>query len=484
MFLGLDFGTSGIKAVLVDEQGAVLGQNAATLTVSRPHDLWSEQAPDAWISAMDEAVLGLDAALRARVQGIGLAGQMHGATLLGADDKPLRPAILWNDGRSHAECLEIEAAEPDSRAITGNIVMPGFTAPKLAWVRKHEPEIFAATRSVLLPKDYARLVLTGDKATDMSDAAGTLWLDVAARRWSPAMLAATGLDESQMPRLYEGPEVTGMLREEIARHWGMERVRVVAGAGDNAGGALGVGVIGDGQGMLSLGTSGVIFVANDTFRPNPASAVHAFCHALPGMWHQMSVHLSAASCIDWAAKAFGAIDASEFFIKAAQVAPGTGSELFLPYLSGERTPHNDPHARGAFLGLSHETDTPRLAAAVLEGVALALADGIAVLRDSGTRISDLSVIGGGSRSLHWGKILASALDVRLLYLDGGEVGPALGAARLAQIGVTGDDAAAICTRPAVRAVIEPDPDLVARLAVKQATFRHAYRALRSVQEEA
>jgi xylulokinase len=484
VFLGLDFGTSGIKAVVVDEDGTVVCQNSASLTVSRPQELWSEQAPDAWVQATHKAVLGLDAEHRRKVRGVGLAGQMHGATLLGADDQPLRPAILWNDGRSHAECVEIEAAEPASRAITGNLAMPGFTAPKLAWVRKHEPEIFAQTRSVLLPKDYVRLVLTGDKASDMSDAAGTLWLDVAKRRWSAAMLAATGLDESHMPALYEGPQVTGVLREEIALRWGMERVPVVAGAGDNAGGALGVGVIGDGQGMLSLGTSGVIFVANDSFRPNPASAVHAFCHALPGMWHQMSVHLSAASCVDWAAPVLGATDAAEFFVRAAQITPGSAPELFLPYLSGERTPHNDPHARGAFLGLSHESDGARLAAAVLEGVAFAHADGVDALRAAGTQVSELSVIGGGSRSLHWGKILASALDVRLLYLDGGEVGPALGAARLAQMGVTGADAAAVCTRPPVRAVIEPDAAMAGRLAPKRETFRRAYRALHAIREGA
>ncbi|MDE1918520.1 MAG: xylulokinase [Sphingomonadales bacterium] len=484
MYLGLDFGTSGIKAVVVDENGTVRGQSTAPLTVSRPHDLWSEQDPDAWVGATHMAVMGLDAALRAKVRGIGLAGQMHGATLLGADDKPLRPAILWNDGRSHAECAELEAAEPESRAITGNIAMPGFTAPKLVWVRKHEPEVFAATHSVLLPKDYVRLVLTGEKASDMSDAAGTLWLDVGARRWSGKMLAATGLDESHMPRVHEGTEVTGHLRDTIAQQWGMDAVPVVAGAGDNAGGALGVGVISDGQGMLSLGTSGVIFVATDAFRPNPASAVHAFCHALPGLWHQMSVHLSAASCVDWAARAFGGMDAADFFLKAAQATPGAGPELFLPYLSGERTPHNDPHASGAFLGMNHDTDTARLASAVLEGVAFAHADGVDVLRETGTQVNELSVIGGGSRSLHWGRILASALNVHLLYLDGGEVGPALGAARLAQIGVTGGDIAAICTRPAVRAEIAPEAGLAERLAAKRATFRSAYRALRSDREGA
>ncbi|KHS44472.1 xylulokinase [Novosphingobium subterraneum] len=482
MFLGIDVGTSCVKAVVTAETGEVLAQSSSDLTVSRPHPLWSEQAPADWVDAAHKAVLGLDAALRKGVRGIGLAGQMHGATLLGSDDKPLRPAILWNDGRSFAECAEIEAAEPRAREITGNIAMPGFTAPKLAWVRNHEPDVFAATRTVLLPKDYVRLALTGEKASDMSDSAGTLWLDVAKRAWSPEMLAATGLDESHMPRLHEGPDVTGVLREDVARAWGMDRVPVVAGAGDNAAGALGVGVLSDGQGMLSLGTSGVIFVANAAFRPNPAEAVHAFCHALPGVWHQMSVHLSAASCIDWAAKACNVPGPAEFFALAEQSGAACGPELFLPYLSGERTPHNDPHIRAAFLGLGNESTTGRMAAAVLEGVAFAHADGIDALRNAGTQSDELCVIGGGSRSAHWGRILSSVLGVRLVYLHGGEVGPALGGARLAQIAVTKASAAEVCTRPPVRAVIEPDLALAASLAPKRARFRAAYAALAPIKE--
>jgi len=482
MFLGIDVGTSGVKAVITSNDGHVVAQCSAALSVSRPHDLWSEQAADDWVEATHHAVLGLDAHLRRAVSGVGLAGQMHGATLLGGDDRPLRPAILWNDGRSHAQCAALETAEPATRAITGNIAMPGFTAPKLLWVRDNEPDVFAAIRTVLLPKDYVRLALTGDKASDMSDSAGTLWLDVAARAWSPAMLAATGLDVAQMPRLYEGPEVTGTLLPAIATRWGMERVPVVAGAGDNAAGALGVGVTGEGQGMLSLGTSGVIFVAGNAFRPNPARAVHAFCHALPGMWHQMSVHLSAASCIDWAAAVCQVPGPAEFFALAESAGPVAGPELFLPYLSGERTPHNDPHVRAAFLGMSNETTTRQLAAAVLEGVAFAHADGIAALREAGTQIDELAVIGGGSRSLHWGHILSSALGVRLLYLEGGEIGPALGAAHLARMGVTGGNARDVCIRPAVRATLEPDPALAARLAPKQERFRRAYQALQHTQE--
>ncbi len=481
MYLGIDVGTSGVKAAIVASSGEVLAQATAPLSVARPAPLWSEQDADDWWSATEATVLALDPALRAGVLGIGLAGQMHGATLLGANDRPLRPAILWNDGRSFAECAELERIEPRTRAITGNIAMPGFTAPKLAWVRKHEPEIFEQVCSVLLPKDYVRLCMTGDKASDMADSAGTLWLDVAQRRWSETMLAASGLVESQMPKLHEGTQATGVLRADVAGRWGMGRVPVAAGGGDNAAGAVGVGVIDDGDALLSLGTSGVIFVATRTFRPNPARAVHAFCHALPGMWHQMSVHLSAASCIDWAARLAGC-DVPGFFALAEQAGPCAGSELFLPYLSGERTPHNDPHVRGAFLGLRYETDPGRLASAVLEGVAFAHADGLDALREAGTEISALSVIGGGARSAYWGRIIAASLGVPLVYLEGGEVGPALGAARLVQIAVTGDSIAAVCTRPPVSRVVEPESDLVDALAPKLARFRAAYPLVSQIQE--
>lgn len=480
MFLGIDVGTSGVKVVALRDDGTLHDHRMAPLRVSRPHSLWSEQNADDWWMSAQAAVLALPTETRAQITGIGLAGQMHGATLLGEDDRPLRPAILWNDGRSFAECDELEAAEPRLRAITGNIAMPGFTAPKLAWVRKHEPALFDKVRTVLLPKDHVRLRMTGDKASDMADSAGTLWLDVAARDWSDAMLAASGLTRAQMPRLFEGSAVTGTLRPNVAAAWGMAQVPVAAGGSDNAAGAAGVGVIADGDALLSLGTSGVIFVATRDFRPNPARAVHAFCHCLPEMWHQMAVHLSAAACIDWAAKLTGLEGPTALFNEAERRRPGEGPELFLPYLSGERTPHNDPHVRGAFLALDNETTTGRLAAAVLEGVAFAHADGLDALREAGTHIEELAVIGGGARSRHWGKILAAALGVRLVYLEGGEVGPALGAARLAQLAVTGAVPADICRRPPISHVVEPDPALAERLAPKLARFRAAYPATRAL----
>ena len=474
MFLGIDIGTSGVKAVVLDEHGTLVAQETAALTVQRPQPTWSEQDPEAWWAATTAAVCAIDPAVRRGVRGIGLAGQMHGATLLGANDRPLRPAILWNDGRSQRECAELEAATPAFRDVGGNIVMPGFTAPKLAWVRRHEPDIFAAARTVLLPKDYVRLRMTGDKASDVSDSAGTLWLDVADRRWSDELLAACGLSGDAMPRLVEGTEVTGRLRPSVAERWGMDEVPIAGGGGDNAAGAAGVGVVKDGDALLSLGTSGVIFVANDAFRPNPAGAVHAFCHCVPSMWHQMAVHLSAASCIDWVARLIGVGSAPELFAHAEASGPASGPEIFLPYLSGERTPHNDAHVRGGFLGLDHDTTPERLAQAVLEGVAFALADGLAALRDAGTTISQLSVIGGGARSRYWGETLASALGVELVYLRGGEVGPALGAARLAQLAVDGGSTTDVCVPPAISHSISPDPNLAERLAPKLATFRDAY----------
>jgi xylulokinase len=474
VFLGIDIGTSGVKAVILGEGGALLDQGTAPLSVSRPQPLWSEQDPDDWWAATSTAVCALEPTLRAKVQAIGVAGQMHGATLLGANDRPLRPAILWNDGRSFAECDALEAAVPDARAITGNIAMPGFTAPKLLWVREHEPDIFAQIQSVLLPKDYVRFCMTGDKASDLSDSAGTYWLDVAKRDWNADLLAACGLAKDHMPRLFEGSAITGKLRYDVATRWGMAPVPVVAGGGDNAAGAAGVGVVADGNALLSLGTSGVIFVATREFRANPGRAVHAFCHCVPGMWHQMAVHLSAASCIDWVAKLTGSKGPAELFVLAEAAGPGAGPELFLPYLSGERTPHNDPNISGAFLGLDNETDPGKLAQSVLEGVAFALADGLDALREAGTKVDALSVIGGGARSSYWGQIIAAALGTTLVYLEGGEVGPALGAAKLAQIAITGQSVADICTAPPISHVIEPDAILVDRLAPKMTRFRAAY----------
>ena len=480
MFLGLDLGTSAVKAVLVDGEQRVVAQASAPLTVQRPHPLWSEHDPEAWWRAAGEAVAALRAThgqALAAVRGIGLSGQMHGAVLLDTADRVLRPAILWNDGRAGAECAELERRAPRLHAIAGNLAMPGFTAPKLLWVRAHEPDVFAATARVLLPKDWLRLRLTGEHVAEMSDASGTLWLDVARRAWSPELLAATGLDASAMPRLVEGSEASGALRADVAAAWGVPPGVVVAGGGgDNAAGAVGVGVVRPGDAFLSLGTSGVYFVAGDRFAPAPETAVHAFCHCLPRTWHQMSVILSAASCLSWLAAATGAADEATLLAEA-ELADRDPRVVFLPYLSGERTPHNDPDATGAFVGLTHATSRGDLTRAVLEGVAFALADGQDALLASGTAIGAVSVIGGGARSRFWGRILASALDRPLQYHAAAEIGPAFGAARLARLAASGEDPAAVCTAPPVEAVIEPEPALRDQLAARRRRFVALYPAL-------
>jgi xylulokinase len=478
MYLGIDIGTSSVKAVIVDDKDTVVEQASAPLNVSRPQAGWSEQNPADWWAATTAAVKALPARERRAVKAVGLSGQMHGATLLDAQDQPLRPAILWNDGRSEAQCRTLEKAEPRSREITGNIAMPGFTAPKLVWVRENEPDIFKQTRCVLLPKDYVRLLMTGEKASDCSDAAGTLWVDVAKRKWSPEMLAATGLDESHMPRLVEGTDATGMLKNEVAADWGMDSVPVAGGGGDNAAGAAGIGVVKPGEAFLSLGTSGVLFLVTPKFLPNSAKAVHAFCHCLPGVWHQMSVMLSAASCVDWAVKLTGAKDAAELLSRVEKRASLEGPEIFLPYLSGERTPHNDPAARGVLFGLNHDSDAAAIGQAVLEGVAFAFADGLDVLIEAGATIDRISVIGGGARSMWWGGVLAAALKRPLIYRDGSEVGPAFGAARLARIAKTGERAEDVCRPPPVRVVIEPNTRDIDQLAPKRQCFSKIYQDLK------
>lgn len=437
MYIGIDLGTSGVKAILLNEQGDVLASQTETLKVSRPHPLWSEQDPEHWWQATDRAMkaLGEQHSLQG-VKALGIAGQMHGATLLDKQQKVLRPAILWNDGRCSEECALLEAAVPESREITGNLMMPGFTAPKLLWVQRHEPEIFAQIDKVLLPKDYLRLRMTGVFASDMSDAAGTMWLDVAKRDWSDKMLDACQLNRQQMPGLYEGSEITGTLKEDVAKAWNMSAVPVVAGGGDNAAGAVGVGMMDVGQAMLSLGTSGVYFAVSDGFRSKPESAVHSFCHALPNRWHLMSVMLSAASCLDWAAKLTGLGTVPALLAAAEKANEEAGDIWFLPYLSGERTPHNNPQAKGVFFGLTHQHGPAELARAVLEGVGYALADGMDVVHSCGVTPQSVTLIGGGARSPYWRQILADISGQTLDFRTGGDVGPALGAARLAQIAVS------------------------------------------------
>ncbi|MFN7154484.1 MAG: xylulokinase [Acidovorax sp.] len=492
MYLGIDLGTSGVKLLLLDDAHIVVATADAAVPQHRPQPTWSEQHPADWMAAVEAAMEQLRSQVPtawAQVRGIGLSGHMHGAVVLGAQGQVLRPAILWNDGRASAECAALEQAVPMSRQITGNLAMPGFTAPKLLWLRAHEPAVFDQIRTVLLPKDWLRLQLTGDAVSDMSDASGTLWLDVQARGWSPAMLQACGLDTSHMPALAEGNAPTGTLRSDVARRWGLGGgVVVAAGAGDNAASAVGVGARTAGQGFVSLGTSGVVFRVTDSFAPATERAVHAFAHALPQRWHHMSVMLSAASAFGWITRLTGRGDEAQLSDAVGALVPSRQAQapLFLPYLSGERTPHNNAAATGVFMGLRAEHEAADLAYAVMEGVGFGLLDGLNAMRAAGegwggaTGLNDeaLALVGGGARSNPWAQLLASALGTPLQRPQGAHAAAALGAARLAAMACGGDEAHWCQPLPA-DATFTPQPAQQILLADRYARFVALYPALQS-----
>lgn len=482
-YLGLDIGTSSIKALLVDRSQAVLAQASVPLEVQRPRVLWSEQAPEAWWAATEIAVAELRAQhpdAWSRLRAIGLSGQMHGATLLDADGAVLRPAMLWNDGRSGAQCATISVRVPDLTERAGNIAMPGFTAPKVLWVAEHEPAVFAATRYVLLPKDYVRYRMTGAMVSDPSDASGTLWLDVGRRDWDDTLLAAVGFTRANVPTLVEGSAVSATVSATVAAAWGIGAEIVVAGGGgDNAASAVGIGATRAGEGFLSLGTSGVLFAVTDHYVSFPARTMHGFCHALPGRWHGMSVHLSAAAALSWIAAVVGAgedIVGLLGTVESWAATPRNRAEapIFLPYLSGERTPHNDPEASGMFAGLRMDHGAPALVYAVLEGVAFAFADGLSVLREADARLDSCLLVGGGARSPFWCQMLADVLEIELSLPAGAETGAAFGAARLAMLAAGGDEAT-VCVRPAIERVFSPRP------ASHDASRLARYRALYEVE---
>jgi xylulokinase len=441
--LGIDLGTSAVKLVLVGDGDMVLASASRPLTVQRPHPGHSEQDPADWWAAacagMDDIQAQAPVAL-ADTTAIALSGQMHGAVLLDAAGQVLRPCLLWNDGRSEVECVELEAAWPDLRRVTGNLAMPGFTAPKVQWVRRHEPEVFARTAKVLLPKAWLAWRLSGQMVEEMSDASGTLWLDVGRREWSAAALAATGLNLGHMPRLVEGNAVAGELSAECTARWGFRRPPLLAGgAGDCAAGAVGVGAVHPGDAFISLGTSGVLWATTAGFQPNPGRAVHSFCHALPGTWHQMGVLLSAAASLAWWAQVCGRPEA-ELVAEAQALSNDSGLgalPFFTPYLAGERTPHNDTRVRGGFAQLASDTSRAAMTQAVLDGVAYALRDCQQALADAGTSLHEAALIGGGARSAHWAQTLADVLGITLHQVAESEHGCALGAARLARMAAGG-----------------------------------------------
>lgn len=476
MYLGIDLGTSGVKVLLIDDSQKIIESETSPLTVQRPRSGWSEQDPAEWTSATEAALDRLaqnHATNLAAVKGIGLSGQMHGATLLGDGDRVLRPCILWNDTRSHAQAARMDG-DSQFRAVTGNIVFPGFTAPKLLWVRENEPDIFARVTKVLLPKDYLRLWLTGECVSEMSDAAGTSWLDTGARDWSDPLLSATGMSVEQMPRLVEGSAPSGVVRKQLADRWGMGSAVVVAGgAGDNAASAIGMGVVSAGSAFVSLGTSGVLFAATDSYIPSPATAVHTFCHALPDTWHQMGVILSASAAIDWYAGIAGATP-SELTAALGEDLQAPGAVTFLPYLSGERTPYNDASVRGAFFGLGHEADQAALTRAVLEGVAFALRDNLVALRSAGTTIDRIIAVGGGSRSRYWLNVIATALDLPVDTPGDGDYGAAFGAARLGIIAAHKADPRDICGSPSITETVSPTVQLSDSFAASYDKFQEFY----------
>lgn len=481
MFLGLDIGTSEVKALLLNDAHKMIGTAGAALDVSRPQPGYSEQHPMDWWLATQAALSQLRASHRQaydQVRAIGLSGQMHGAVLLDGQGQVLRPAMLWNDTRASAECTEMMDEMPSLAHVAGSLAMPGFTAPKLRWLAKHEPELFSRIDKVMCPKDFVSLQLTGDCATDMSDASGTMWLDIAKRDWSDAALALTGLSRQHMPRLLEGSQSRGYVSAVAVNLLRLPAsVLVAAGAGDNAASAVGMGAVQPGQGFLSLGTSGVLFVVTPSYQPNAASATHAFCHALPNRWHQMSVMLSAASCLQWAARLLGAESVGELEAQAASLNANQRAHapIFLPYLSGERTPHNSASVRGSFHGLSHDTGSAELAYAVMEGVSFGLCDGLAALKSAGSQVERLSLVGGGARSAFWAQQLASSMGISIVTHGGAEAGGALGAARLGWLALGGSEQD-VCIAPSITDVFTPSASEQALLAPRYQRFKALYHS--------
>jgi xylulokinase len=483
--LGIDVSTTATKAVLVDETGAVRGVGTSEYGFSVPRPLWSEQDPGLWWEGAVRAigaVLASTGVAGADVVAIGLTGQMHGLVLLDAADRVLRPAILWNDQRTGAECDAIRAAVGPERLIeiTGNDALTGFTAPKLVWVRDHEPEVWRQVAHVLLPKDFVRLRLTGAYALDKADGAGTMLFDLAARDWSAEVLAALEIPAAWLPPTHEGPEITGALSAEAADATGLRAgTPVVAGGGDQAANAVGVGVVSPGRMALSLGTSGVVFAATDRPLFEPRGRVHAFCHAVPGRWHLMSVMLSAAGSLRWFRDALApGVDFADLVAPAAEVRAGSDGLLFLPYLSGERSPHADPLARGAFIGLTLGHDRRHMTRAVLEGVAFGLRDGLDLMTAAGMTPPDqIRASGGGTASPLWRQILADVLGAEIATVDTTE-GAAYGAAVLAAVGGGWFPTVDAATGSFVRAttVAAPGPD-AATYTSAHALYRDLYPAL-------
>ena len=477
-YIGIDLGTSAVKLLLVGEDGAVLARESRAYPVLYPHSGWSEQDPDEWIAAVESGVSALLAHFDAKdVKGISCGGQMHGLVILDEDDKVIRPCILWNDGRTAEQTQFINETVKNISDLTANIAFAGFTAPKILWLRQHEPENFARIRKIMLPKDYLTYRLTGTFCTDYSDASGTLLLDVKNRDWSGYMCELCGVSREQLPRLLQSYESAGLLKKGYADRWGMGEVTVAAGAGDNAAAAIGTGNVHDGDCTISLGTSGTVFVSQDNFSVDGNNALHSFCHA-NGRYHLMGCILSAASCNGWWMDVLGAedMDAEQ---RGCEARMGGNDVLFLPYLMGERSPHNDVHARGAFIGMRPDTTRADMTLAVMEGMAFALKDCVEVARSNGLHISRAKLCGGGARSPLWQKIIADVCGVKV-DIPLVEEGPAYGAAMLAMTAYGAypsvEEAAAALV--STKYTVEPDAQIAAAYRGKYELFRALYIALK------
>jgi len=438
MYIGIDLGTSGVKTILIDYNQDILATAHSALTVQSPQDGFNEQDPNSWIKATEICLAELKKQKSkefSNTTSIGISGHMHGATIIDDQGKVIRPCILWNDTRAFKECEEFENQDFDVRNISGNIAMPGFTAPKINWLIKNESENFKKISKVLLPKDYLRYYLTGEFFSDMSDASGTLWMDIMKRQWSEQLLAISKLNINHMPKLVEGNQEAGMLSSKLKEKFNFNKnVIVVGGAGDNAASAAGLGVVEENQSFISLGTSGVFFTPTSNFLMNTKDAVHSFCHCLPNKWHLMSVMLSASNCLDWICSLTGnniadALKNIENY--SSNLENIFNAPYFLPYLSGERTPHNDPHARGSFHYLKTTTDKSAMQYAVLEGISFGIFDGFNSIQSVNQKFDDIFVVGGGSKSSYWLNLLSSILNRKLSICEQSEFGAALGVARLA-----------------------------------------------------
>jgi xylulokinase len=483
VLLGIDIGTTSARAVALDLDGAVIADASADYPLSSPHPGWSEQDPADWWRSTQEALRAV--AVAGEVVGVGLTGQMHGAVFLNDAGEVIRPALLWNDQRTARQCAWITEQVGAERliAITGNPALTGFQAPKIIWLRDEEPESFARVRSVLLPKDYIRYRLTGEFATDVSDAAGTLLLDMRTRDWSPDVLSALGIPREWLPRVHEGPEVSGYLHAGIAAELGLPAgIPVAAGGGDNAAAAVGTGIIRAGVVSSSIGTSGVLFAHAESFAPDPSGRLHAFCHAVPGAYHLMGVTLSAGGSLRWWRDAVATdSDYTALAEMAASVPAGAEGLLFLPYLSGERTPHMDPDARGAFVGLTLRHTHAHMVRAIMEGVVFSLRDALEIMRALNVQADEVRATGGGGRHPLWLQLQADIFNTPI-YRTTAEEGPAYGAALLGGVAAgVFPDVPAACERVTLRdEVTMPDPQRVALYDERFAAYGQLYGALKGI----